>query len=225
MSAARRHLRTLGALAASALALLASDSFADGVKTVVVLTDGQRIQAVEATRNGDVVEIQLATGDLLSYPSSSVASIELSADAVPTAPPPPISGPVLPYSPPPPAGGNKPISGPALTFPKPPDGAPKPISGPVINAPTVAQQQAVFTSPYQPRAPIIDPTWQPTNAFDPNADVLAGSRTQWSKPIIDPTWTPTNAFDPNADVMAGSRTQWSRPIIDSSWQPTSGFSQ
>ncbi len=161
-----------------------------------MLTDGQRIQAVEATRNGDVVEIQLATGDLLSYPSSSVASIELSADAVPTAPPPPISGPVLPYTPPPPAGENKPISGPALTFPKPPDGAPRPISGPVINAPTVAQQQAVFTSPYQPRAPIIDPTWQPTNAFDPNADVLAGSRTQWSKPIIDPTWTPTQRLRP-----------------------------
>ena len=64
-------------------------------------------------------------------------------------------------------------------------GAPKPISGPEIQPTTIAQQQAVFTSPYQPQAPIIDPTWQPTSAYDMNADVLADSRTQWSKPIID----------------------------------------
>jgi hypothetical protein len=29
----------------------------------------------------------------------------------------------------------------------------------------------------------------------------------------------------NADVLADSRTQWSKPIIDSSWQPTNAFAQ
>jgi len=224
MTTARGPLRTFGALVAGALALLAAAASAEGLETVVVLTDGQRIQAVSATRDGDVVEVQLATGDLLSYPASSVASIELSAPAAPP-PPPPISGPALNLPAPPPPGENKPISGPALTYPKPPKGGPKPISGPDIQAPTVAQQQAVFTSPYQPQAPIIDPTWQPTSAYDMNADVLADSRTEWSKPIIDPTWNPTPAYDPSADVLADSRTKWSKPIIDSSWQPTDAFSQ
>lgn len=223
MSTARRHLRTLGALAAAALALLAAAASADGLETVVVLTDGQRIPAVSATRDGDVVEVQLATGDLLSYPATSVASIELSARPAPAQPP--ISGPALNLPTPPPPGENKPISGPALNYPKPPKGRPKPISGPEIQAPTVTQQQAVFTSPYQAKAPIIDPTWQPTSAYDMNADVLADSRTQWSKPIVDPTWNPTPAYDPSADVLADGRTQWSKPIIDSSWQPTDAFSQ
>jgi hypothetical protein len=58
-----------------------------------------------------------------------------------------------------------------------------------------------------------------------NADVLADSRTEWSKPIIDTSWNPTPAYDPSADVLADSRTKWSKPIIDSSWQPTDAFSQ
>ncbi|MCU0224848.1 MAG: hypothetical protein MUF27_12450 [Acidobacteria bacterium] len=225
MTPAGRLARTLAALAASAAALLATALSADGLETVVVLKDGQRIPAVSATRDGDVVEIQLATGDMLSYPASSIASIELSTPPPPPPPPPPISGPALNLPPAPPPGENKPISGPALNFPKPPKDGPKPISGPEIQPTTIAQQQAVFTSPYQPQAPIIDPTWQPTSAYDKNADVLADSRTQWSKPIIDPTWTPTPAYDSSADVLADNRTQWSKPIIDSSWQPTNAFSQ
>ncbi|MCU0231748.1 MAG: hypothetical protein MUC67_10290 [Acidobacteria bacterium] len=224
MTPAGRIARACATLAAGVLALVAASASNGGLETVVVFNDGQRIPAVSARRDGDVIEIQLLNGDLLSYPAASIASIELSAPPAPPAPP-PISGPALDFPPAPPPGENRPISGPALTFPKPPQGGPRPISGPEVQAPTVAQQQAVFTNPYQPRAPIIDPTWQPTSAFDMNADVLADSRTQWSKPIIDPTWTPTPAFDPNADVLAGSRTQWSRPIIDSSWQPTNAFSR
>jgi hypothetical protein len=224
MTPAGRIARACAALAASAAALVAAALSADGLETFVVLNDGQRIPAVSARRDGDVVEIQLATGDMLSYPASSIASIELSAPASPP-PPPPISGPPLDFPPAPPPGENKPISGPPLNFPKPPRGGPKPISGPEVQPTTVAQQQAVFTSPYQPQAPIIDPTWQPTSAYDMNADVLADSRTQWSKPIIDPTWNPTPAYDPSADVLADNRTQWSKPIIDSSWQPTNAFAQ
>jgi hypothetical protein len=223
MTTARGPLRTFGALVAGALALLAAAASADGLETVVVLTDGQRIQAVSATRDGDVVEVQLATGDLLSYPASSIASIELSAKPAP--PPPPISGPALNLPTPPPPGETEPISGPALSYPKPPKGGPKPISGPDVRPPTVSQQQAVFTSPFQAKAPIVDPTWQPTSAYDMNADVLADGRTEWSQPIIDPTWNPTPAYDPNADVLADGRTEWSKPIIDSSWQPTDAFSQ
>lgn len=173
-------------------------------KVVVVLKDGQRIEGVEVQRLGDMVEIQLKTGDLMAIPASLVQNIEVTAQAPPE-PPPPISGPPLP----PPKEG---------------DARPRNISGPDLKPPTASEQLAVFGSPPPPQRPIIDPTWQPTNAF-PEWTKPEMQPVEWSKPVIDPTWTPTSAYDPNADVLAAGRHEWSKPSIDPTWQPTDAFAR
>ncbi len=188
-------------------------------KVVVVLKDGQRIEGIDVQRQGDVVEIQLKTGDMMTIPASLVQQIEVVA-----APPPPISGPPLP-----PSEGEdaqpKNLSGPPLPEPKEKDGKPRTLSGPGVTASPSAQQQlAVFGPPPPPQQPIIDPTWQPTSGI-PEWTKPEMKPTEWSEPIVDPTWTPTSAYDPNADVLAAGRHEWSKPAIDPTWQPTDAFAK
>jgi|KBSSwiStaDraftv2_1062776.scaffolds.fasta_scaffold34371_2 hypothetical protein len=69
----------------------------------------------------------------------------------------------------------------------------------------------------------VDTSWQPTNAYDPNADVMANTRSKWSEDAVDTQWQPTSAYDPNKDVMEGSRSTWGKNAVDTEWKPQDGF--
>jgi hypothetical protein len=62
-----------------------------------------------------------------------------------------------------------------------------------------------------------------TNAFDPNADVMAATRSTWSKSAVDTTVVLKDAYNPNADVMAATRSTWPKNAVDTTWKPTDGW--
>lgn len=111
--------------------------------------------------------------------------------------------------------------------PPPPPGfdvsGPKQLAGPPVPPPNTADALKVMGPPTRWSKDAVDTSWQPTNAWDPNVDVLAGSRSTWSKSAVDTTWKPVNAYDPHADVMANSKSSWSKSVVDTTWQPTDGF--
>ena len=46
---------------------------------------------------------------------------------------------------------------------------------------------------------------------------------KWAESPIDPSWQPTSAFDEKKDVLADSRSTFAKSPVDSSWTPTDGF--
>jgi hypothetical protein len=159
----------------------------------LVLTDGQVIKGTDVTRRGDSYFVTMAGGNTVAFPAALVKEIKLEDD-----PPPP-----------PPAGfvnsGPKTLAGPSLPQQAPDNG------------------QQVFGPPTQWSKSAVDTTVELTNAYDPNADVMAGSRSTWSKSAVDTTVVLKDAYDPNANVMAGSKSTWSKNAVDTTWKPTDGF--
>ena len=159
----------------------------------LVLTDGQVIKGTEVTRQGDSYLVTMKGGNTVAFPAALVKEIKFEDDP----PPPPPAG--FDYS------GSKTLAGPALPQQAPDNG------------------QQVFGPPTQWSKSAVDTTVQLTNAYDPNADVMAGSRSTWSKSAVDTTVVLKDAYDPNADVMAGSKSTWSKSAVDTTWHPTDGF--
>jgi hypothetical protein len=160
----------------------------------LVLSDGQVIKGSEVKRDGDSYYVTMADGNTAVFPSALVKEVRIDDDGPPPAPP------GYDYS------GPKQLAGPAI----PPSQDPN-------------EQLKVLGPPTQWSKSAVDTTWVPTNAYDPNADVMAGSRSTWSKSAVDTTWVPTNAYDPNANVMAGSKSTWSKNAVDTEWKPQDGF--
>jgi hypothetical protein len=161
----------------------------------LILTDGQVIKGSEIRRDGDSYLVTMSDGNTAVFPAGLVKSVAIGDDAPPAAPP------GFDYS------GARNLAGPTL-----PPGYQDP-----------SEQLKVFGPPTQWAKNVVDTTWVPTNAYDPNVDVMAGSRSTWSKNAVDTTWTPTNAFDPNADVMKNTRSTWSKDAVDTTWKPQDGF--
>jgi hypothetical protein len=162
----------------------------------IVLTDGQVINGTAVERKGDAYLVTMDGGNTVSFPAALVKEVKLDAEAAPEAPP------GFDYS------GPKTLAGPA----------------PSERASQHPRDQLkILGPPTQWTKDIIDPTWVPTNAFDPEKDVLAGSRSTWSKSAVDTTWYPTSGLDMKKDVFAKSRATWAESIVDTTWKPTDGF--
>jgi hypothetical protein len=177
-------------------ALLAASLFGGGLATAssLVLTDGQIIKGANVRREGDSYLVTMVGGNTVAFPAALVKEVQLEDDPKPAAPP------GFDYS------------------------GPKTLAGPTGQASQDPKDQLkVFGPPTKWSKDAVDTTWVPTNAYDPNADVMAGSRSTWSKNAVDTTWVPTSGFDPNKDVMAGSRSTWSKNAVDTTWKPTDGF--
>jgi hypothetical protein len=160
----------------------------------LLLNDGQSIKGSDIRREGDSYFVTMDGGNTVAFPAALVKEIVLEDSPRPQAP----------------AGFD--VSG------------PKQLAGP---PPTASQdpkdQLKVFGGPTRWSKNAVDTTWVPTNAYDPNVDVMANSRSTWSKSAVDTTWVPKNAYDPNVDVMANSRSTWSKSAVDTTWKPTDGF--
>jgi len=157
-------MRPILRLAALAAVLLAP--LAGFAGSSLVLSDGQVIKGTEIKRDGDSYLVTLADGNVAVFPSSLVKEIKFDDDPAPTPPP-----------------------------------------------------GLVYAKPEQLAGPVIPPSTQ-----DPNDQMkVLGPPTQWSKSAVDTTWVPTNAYDPNADVMAGSKSTWSKNAVDTTWKPQDGF--
>ncbi len=162
----------------------------------LILTDGQIIKGTNVRREGDSYLVTIAGGNTVAFPTALVKAITLDEDPRPPAPP---------------GFDNSP---------------PKTLAGPPpadIPSQNPKDQLKVFGPPAKWSNDAVDTTWVPTNAYDPNVDVMAGSRSTWSKSAVDTTWVPKSAHDTRADVMANSRSTWSKSVVDTTWKPTDGF--
>jgi len=160
----------------------------------LVLTDGQIIKGTSVERQGDSYLVTMEGGNTVSFPSALVKEIKIEEDAKPPAPP--------GFD----TSGPKTLAGP-----------------PVLPSQDPRDQLKVMGPPTKWSKDAVDTTWVPTNAYDPNVDVMAGSRSTWSKSAVDTTWVPKDAYDTSKDVMAGSRSTWSKSAVDTTWQPTDSF--
>lgn len=206
----------------TALATLLLAHAASFAGSSLVLSDGQVIKGTEIRRDGDSYQVSLADGNVAVFPASLVREIRIDDDAPPAPPSTQLAGPVVI----PPGSDNAPpaqLSGPAVTTPGSASARPTQLAGPVVPPPNPSDQLKVFGPPTKWSKDAVDTTWVPTNAYDPNADVMAGSRSTWSKSAVDTAWVPTNAYDPNADVMASSKSTWSKSAVDTTWNPQDGF--
>jgi hypothetical protein len=181
-------------LAGAALfAALTLAAVAVEASTSLVLTDGQVIKGSEVTRQGDSYFVTMTGGNTVAFPSALVKEIKFEDDPPPAAPP---------------------------GFVK---AAPQNLAGPPIPPQDPGQALKVFGAPSEWSQSAVDTTVVLKDAFDPNADVMAGSRSTWSKSAVDTTVVLKDAFDPNANVMAGSESKWAKNAVDTTWKPTDGF--
>ena len=186
-------MRSLVRSASLAVLLLAAT--AAGASSLV-LTDGQIIKGTDVRREGDSYLVTMAGGNTVAFPSALVKEVSLEDDAPPKPPP------GYDYQ------GPRTLAGPT------------PAQMPSQNP---KDQMKVFGPPTQWSKDVVDTTWVPTNAYDPNVDVMAGSRSTWSKSAVDTTWVPKDAYQGRPDVMANSKSTWSKSAVDTTWQPTDGF--
>jgi hypothetical protein len=177
-------------------ALLALTFFAAALaeaSSSLVLTDGQVIKGTEVTRQGDSYLVTMVGGNTVAFPAGLVKEVKFEDDPKPAAPP------GFDYS------------------------GPKTLAGPAIAPQNPTQDLKVFGPPTQWSKSAVDTTVVLENAFDPNADVMAGSRSTWSKSAVDTTVVLKDAFDPNANVFKGSESTWAKNAVDTTWKPTDGF--
>ena len=160
----------------------------------LVLTDGQTIKGNEIERRGDTFFVVMEDGNTATFPAALVKEIKLVDDPRPTPPP------GFDYAP------AKTIAGPTKRHSQDPKDQLKALGPPTRWTPNV-----------------IDPTWVPISAFDPDKDVLAASRSTWAKSAVDTTWIPKSAYDQYKDVFAGSRATWAKNLIDTTWEPRDGW--
>ena len=174
---------------ASVAALLLVGALAEASSSLV-LTDGQIIKGIEVKRLGDSFLVTMAGGNKVAFPAALVKEVKIEEDP------------------------------PAKTLPRLDDSGPKTLAGPDTFASQDRKDQLkVFGPPTRWSKDVIDPTWVPTSAYDPDKDVLAGSRSTWSKSAVDTTWMPKSVFDLDKDVLAGSRSTWTKSVIDTTWRP------
>jgi len=101
---------------------------------------------------------------------------------------------------------------------------PEVLAGERIEAPTTEEQLAVFGEPARFQQDVVKSNLRPSYwVMDPSQHNPNPAR--WAKAPVDSNWEPESAFDANKDVMAGSRSSFSKSIVDSSWQPTDGFAK
>jgi hypothetical protein len=156
----------------------------------LVLTDGQVIKGIEVKRQGDAFLVTMAGGNTVAFPAALVKEVKLEEDP------------------------------PVKALPRLDESGPRTLVGPGEFASQDRKDQLkVFGPPTRWSKDAVDTTWVPTSAFDPDKDVLAGSRATWSKSAVDTTWTPQSVFDLDKDVLAGSRATWSKSVVDTTWKP------
>ena len=159
----------------------------------LVLTDGQVIKGTELARDGDSYVMTMDAGTKATFPAALVKEIRLEDDA-----------------PKPPA---------PFDFTK-----PKTLAGPSkLPSQDPKDQFKVLGPPTRWSKSAVDTTWAPKDAYDPNKDVLAGSRSTWPKNVVDTTWTPTDAYANSKDVFARSHSTWAKDVVDTTWMPTDGW--
>lgn len=159
----------------------------------LVLTDGQVIRGTELARDGDSYVMTMEGGNKADFPAALVKEIRLEDDA-----------------PKPPA---------PFDFTK-----PKTLAGPSkLPSQDPKDQFKVLGPPTRWSKSAVDTTWAPKDAYDPNKDVLAGSRSTWPKNAVDTTWMPTDAYANSKDVFARSHSTWAKDVVDTTWMPTDGW--
>jgi hypothetical protein len=159
----------------------------------IVLSDGRVIQGIELLRDGDSYVMTMEGGNKAAFPAALVKEIRLEDDA-----------------PKPPA---------PFDFTK-----PKTLAGPSkLPSQDPKDQFKVLGPPTRWSKSALDTTWAPKDAYDPNMDVLAGSRSTWPKNAVDTTWTPTDAYAHSKDVFAWSHSTWAKDVVDTTWMPTDGW--
>jgi hypothetical protein len=160
----------------------------------LVLTDGQVIKGTDVKREGDSYLVTMADGNKVAFPSALVKEVKLEDAPVVVAP----------------HGFD--LSG------------PRTLAGYGDHASQDPKDQlSVFGGPTRWPESAVDTTWVPTNSYDPNADVMAFTRSTWAKSAVDTTWAPMSAYDPNKDVMAFTRSTWSPSVVDTTWKPTDSW--
>jgi hypothetical protein len=209
----RRALALLAALVA-ALVLAIAPALADAF---LRLTDGRVLEGLDVRRDGDVYLLSLPGDTVVPVPVSLVAEVGIRgakqepASEVPTG---------LTAAEPRQLAGSPPTAVPTgLTYSE-----PRQLAGQQVKPTTPNEQLAVFGNAAQFQPSVVTTTLGPTYWVpDPAQNNWAPS--QWAKAPIDSEWHPTSAYDPEANVMAGSESKFANSIIDSSWTPTDGFAK
>ena len=201
------RLRNAGAVLAVVVACFSSLPPVTG-NASLTLTDGRVLEGREVRRDGDVYLLGLEGGAVIPVPVALVAEVGVRADAAEEAPE-TQAGPSLPTG---------------LT-----SAEPRILAGAPVEPPRTEDQLAVFGEPARFQQDIVRSTLGPSY-WVPDPDEHNFNPSKWARAPTDPNWQPTSAFDPREDVLAGSRSTWQKGPVDSAWVPVdgwghSGFSQ
>jgi hypothetical protein len=191
--------------------------------TELLLRDGRVIAADDVRRDGDNYTVTLESGDTIVIPVALVERLSLGSgrsdedEAEPEDEPSRYGPDGVRYSEPQTLAGKAP----QLRQPE-----AQVLAGVRVDAPTTAEQLAVFGEPAKFQESIIDNTWHPTSDWDMDPERqnnFAPSR--WAEDIVDHDWEPEPAFDNDADVLADSRSTFKKGVVDSTWTPTDAFAR
>ncbi len=175
----------------------------------VVLDDGRVVEGIDVRREGDLVLVTLATGEVVTLPASAVREIRLGGEPPSRTPP---TG--LTEGPPQQLAG-QPAAG--LV-----DSGPAQLAGTPVPPPQTSDQLAVFGGPAKWARDPVESTFHATEwQMDPPEANWNPSK--WATAPTDPTWVPTSGFDTTKDVLAPSRSTWRQGSTPSAWVPTDGF--
>lgn len=154
-------------LLALALLPLGEPARAQGA-AAIVLADGRVLEGEDVRREGDLIVLELPTGEAIAVPDALVGRLRLGD------------------------GGPLPLSRkapPGLRLAE-----PETLAGTFVPPPRREEQVAVFGEPARFNPGPIDVSWKPRSWFDPDRDVLARSRARWARSLLDPNWTPSDGF-------------------------------
>ncbi|MDH3626743.1 MAG: hypothetical protein OES25_03710 [Acidobacteriota bacterium] len=164
-------------------------------ETTLELVDGRKLHGIAVRRDGGVFILTLESRTELAFPVELVRAVHVGDSDPPSTAP----------------------TGMRVA-------EPETLAGPTISAPRTEDQLAVLGKPATFQKGVIDSRWTPSTDWnmDPHTQNNFNPST-WSQSPIDPTWEPTSAFDANKDVLAKSRSKFRPSIIDSTWTPTDAF--
>jgi len=158
----------------------------------LTLTDGRVLEGREVRREGDVYLLALEGGAVIPVPVALVAEVGVRADAAEVVPT-------------------------GLTYAE-----PQVLAGAPVEPPRTEDQLAVFGEPARFQQDIVQSTLGPSY-WVPDPDEHNFNPSKWAKAPTDPSWQPTSAFDPGKDALAGSESTWQKGPVDSTWVPVDGF--
>jgi hypothetical protein len=200
------------ALAIAIVAALVAGMSATPAAYELVLTDDRVLEGIDLQLRDGVYQLTLESGEVLTFPAELVTEVRLNDKQAPA------EESDAPETP----AGEKDEVHPHVAASEPQTIAGQ--KGVPTAPPTTSEQLEVFGRPgNQFQKSPMDPNWTPKNAYDPDADVLADSRSKWAQSPMDNEWVPESGFQHSDPTNNFNQSKWAQSPMDNEWVPQDGF--